>query len=97
VIAHGTKKTVGRPAALVRAEHGGATVHLTGAEKKVLDEALRRGEDLREELETKTLEYGRCRRAGGPTLGVTRHLLYVALRIAANDRRITAAAWRGLD
>lgn len=119
-----TKKGVGRPSALVRAEHGGATVHLTGAEKKVLDEALRRGKDLREELETHTLEYGRwllaeifdnettaalddksenavwlelVRRAGGPTLGVTRHLLYVALRIAANDRRITALAWRNLD
>lgn len=118
----GTKK--GRPAALARAEHGGPPARLTVAEKKVLDEALRRGEDLREELENRTLEYGRwlleevfdddttaalddrsqnpvwrelVRRAGGPTLGVTRHLLYVALRIAANDRRITAQAWRGLD
>ena len=120
----GKKKTVGRPAALVRAEHGGAAVRLTAAEKKVLEEAVRRGEDLRDELQTRTLEYGRwlleevfeddttaalddkshnpiwlelVRRAGGPTLGVTRHLLYVALRIAANDRRITAMAWRGLD
>jgi hypothetical protein len=99
-------------------------VHLTGAQRKVLDQALRLGEDLREELESKTLEYGRwlleqvfdddttaalddksknpiwqelVRRAGGPTLGITQHLLYVALRIAAHDRRISAAAWRGLD
>lgn len=120
----GNGKSVERPSALVRAEHGGAPAHLTGAEQKVLAEALRRGEDLREELQTKTLEYGRwlleevfdgdttaalddrsqnpvwrelVRRAGGPTLGVTRHLLYVALRIAANDHRINAAAWRNLD
>ena len=120
----GTTKTVSRPSALVRAEHGGAAVHLTTEQRKVLDQALRLGEDLREELESKTLEYGRwlleevfdddttaalddksknpiwqelVRRAGGPTLGITQHLLYVALRIAAHDHRISAAAWRGLD
>ena len=120
----GTTKTVSRPSALVRAEHGGAAAHLTLAERKVLDEALRRGEDLREELESKTLAYGRwlleavfdddttaaldeksknpiwqelVRRAGGPTLGITQHLLYVALRIAAHDHRISALAWRNLD
>jgi hypothetical protein len=37
------------------------------------------------------------RRAGGPTLRVSRHLLYVAVRVAAYDRRITAQSWRGLD
>jgi hypothetical protein len=37
------------------------------------------------------------RRAGGPTLRVSRHLLYVAVTIAANDKRITDQAWRGLD
>ena len=51
----GTTKTVSRPSALVRAEHGGAAAHLTSAERKVLDEALRRGEDVREQLEQKTL------------------------------------------
>ncbi|HEY1954381.1 MAG TPA: hypothetical protein VGH28_02190 [Polyangiaceae bacterium] len=120
----GTIKTVSRPSALVRAEHGGAPAHLTSAERKVLDEAVRRGEDVREDLESKTLAYGRwllekvfdddttaalddksknpiwqelVRRAGGPTLGITQHLLYVALRIAAHDHRIAATAWRNLD
>ena len=119
-----TSKRGGAVTALVRAEHGAGPIRISTSDKKVLDEALRRGEDLREELETKTLEYGRwlleaifandtttalddkaqnavllelVRRAGGPTLGLTRHLLYVALRIAAHDRRITANAWRGLD
>lgn len=90
----------------------------------MLDEALRRGEDLRDQVESKTLEYGRwllekvfvndttaalddksnnpiwqelLRRAGGPTLALNRRLLYVALRVAAADRRISAQAWRGLD
>jgi len=90
----------------------------------VLNEALRRGEDLREEVETAVASYGRwlleavfdddttaaldgksknpvwlelVRRAGGPTLRVSRHLLYVALAIAANDKRITDQPWRGLD
>ncbi len=120
----GTNKTASRPSALARAEHGGPPVHLTATQRKVLDRALRLGEDLREELESKTLAYGRwlleevfdddtaaalddksknpiwqelVRRAGGPTLGITQHLLYVALRIAAHDHRISAATWRGLD
>jgi hypothetical protein len=112
------------PTALARAEHTAAPLRLSKPDRDVLDEALRKGEDLREELETKTLEYGRwllakvfaddtvaalddktkngiwqelVRRAGGPTLGISRHLLYVAVRIAAYDRRVTARAWRGLD
>ena len=40
---------------------------------------------------------GLVRRAGGPTLRVSRRVLYVAVAIAANDRRITDQAWRGLD
>jgi len=113
-----------RSSALVRAEHGGAPVRLTSAERKVLDDALRLGEDLREELEAKVMSYGRwlldsvfaddasaaidektknpvwvelVRRAGGPTLGISRHLLYVSLQLAAHDKRITDQAWRGLD
>ncbi len=37
------------------------------------------------------------RRAGGPTLHVTPRFLYVALRIAAYDKRITDEPWRLLD
>ena len=37
------------------------------------------------------------RRAGGPTLRLSRHLLYVTLRLAAFDRRITDQSWRNLD
>ena len=37
------------------------------------------------------------RRAGGPTLGIGRRMLYVALQVAAHDKRITDQAWRGLD
>jgi hypothetical protein len=37
------------------------------------------------------------RRAGGPTLKVSRRLLYVALKVAARDKRITDQTWRGLD
>ena len=112
------------PTALTRAEHGGAAVHLSTAERAVLAEALRRGEDLREELEAKVLGYGRwllssvfdddasaaldgksqnpvwtelVRRGGGPTLRISRTLLYVAVKIAAFDKRITDQAWRGLD
>lgn len=113
-----------RPSALVRAEHDGPPVKLSGAQRVLLDQALRRGEDLREEVEAKVLSYGRwllgelfhddpsaaldartknvvwtelVRRAGGPTLKISTSLLYVALRIAAYDRRITDQAWRGLD
>lgn len=37
------------------------------------------------------------RRAGGPTLRVNKKVLYVALRLAAYDKRITDQSWRGLD
>jgi hypothetical protein len=37
------------------------------------------------------------RRAGGPSLGVSRTILYVALRIAANDKRLSDETWRRLD
>jgi hypothetical protein len=37
------------------------------------------------------------RRAGGPTLRVSKHMLYVALQLAAYDKRITDQTWRGLD
>lgn len=113
-----------RPSALVRAEHGGAEVSLTPAQRTVLVDVLREGEDFREEVESAVLRYGRSlldkvfggdtsaaldgnsknpvwqelvRRAGGPTLSVSRHMLYTAVRIAANDKRITDRAWRGLD
>lgn len=36
-------------------------------------------------------------RAGGPTLRLSERLLYVALHIAAHDRRIQDEAWRGLE
>lgn len=122
--AMGTKKRVAPPAALVRAEHHAAPVHLTKPQREILEDALREGEDLREEMQAAVLRYGRfllekvfandataalddksknpiwqelLDRAGGPTLGLNRHMLYVAVRIAANDRRITERAWRGLD
>jgi hypothetical protein len=37
------------------------------------------------------------RRAGGPTLRIGRRMLYVALQVAANDKRITDDTWRRLD
>ncbi len=37
------------------------------------------------------------RRAGGPTLPISRRMLYAAVAIAANDHRITDQAWQGLD
>ncbi|MBI5514008.1 MAG: hypothetical protein HY909_09590 [Deltaproteobacteria bacterium] len=36
-------------------------------------------------------------RAGGPTLRLSERVLYVALHVAAHDKRITDEAWRGLD
>lgn len=97
---------------------------LTPAQHKVLAEALRRGEDLREQVEASVTAYGRWllsavfdddaraaldertdnplwlelrRRAGGPTLQVSRRMLYVALHLAAHDKRIPDQSWRGLD
>jgi hypothetical protein len=113
-----------RASALVRAEHGGAPVELDKAQRRVLEEALRRGEDLREEIESKVASYGRwllgsvfdddasaaldlksknpvwtelVRRAGGPSLRVSRKTLYVAVSLAALDKRIGDQSWRGLD
>ena len=37
------------------------------------------------------------RRAGGPTLRITKKMLYVAVRLAAYDKRIADQTWRGLD
>jgi hypothetical protein len=113
-----------RPRAIVLAEHGEAPARLTSGEKALLDEALRRGEDLREQVETTVTSYGRwllgsifggdasaalddkssnvvwrelVRRAGGPTLRIGRRMLYVALQLAARDKRIADTTWRGLD
>jgi hypothetical protein len=36
-------------------------------------------------------------RAGGPTLRLSARMLYVALHIAAHDKRITDEAWRNLE
>jgi hypothetical protein len=117
-------KSLPRPSALVRAEHGGAPARLTAAEKKVFTEALRLGADLADEVEAKVSAYGRwlleavfesdaaaalddktknpiwqelVRRAGGPTLRIGRRMLFIAVRLAAYDKRITDQTWRGLD
>ena len=117
-------RTRSRPSALVRAEHGGAPVHLTPIERQVFGEALRLGADLADEVEAKVSAFGRwlleavfdndaaaaldgktknpvwqelVRRAGGPTLRVSKHMLYVAVQLAAYDKRITDQTWRGLD
>jgi hypothetical protein len=113
-----------RATALVRAEHDRPAVKLDPPQRKLLAEALRRGEDLREEVESRIGAFGRwllesvfandtsaaldlradnpvwlelVRRAGGPTLAVSRRLLYVALHLAARDKRIADQTWRGLD
>ena len=36
-------------------------------------------------------------RAGGPTLRLSERMLYVAIHIAAHDKRITDEAWRNLE
>ncbi len=113
-----------RPRALDAAQHGEPPIKLTGTQRTLLNEALRRGEDVREQVESAITSYGRwilgavfaddaaaalddrtdnpvwrelVRRAGGPTLKVTRHLLYVAVRLAARDKRILDQSWQGLD
>src|SRR5262245_37395774 len=48
-----------RSTALARAEHGEPPVRLTAEQRTLLNEALRRGEDLREEIENHVLSYGR--------------------------------------
>ncbi len=35
--------------------------------------------------------------AGGPTLQLSKRMLYVAVQLAAYDKRITDQTWRGLD
>ena len=100
------RPTKPKPGALARAEHAIAPAKFKLEQKLILDEALRRGEDLREGLESQTLEFGRwvlekvfandttdalndksrnpiwqelLRRAGGPTLALSRRFLYVSL------------------
>ena len=117
-------KAPARPSAIVRAEHGGAPVHLDAGEKKIFAEALRLGADLADEVESKVSAYGRwllaavfqndttaaldertrnpvwqelVRRAGGPTLRIGRKMLYISVRLAAYDKRISDQTWRGLD
>lgn len=121
-----TKKTEkrARPTALDAAAHGEPAIKLTSAERTLLNEALRRGEDAREQVEATVTAYGRwilgavfkddageaidpktknpvfrelVRRAGGPTLKISRHMLYVALQLAARDKRIADQSWQGLD
>jgi hypothetical protein len=118
-----TKKN-GRPRALVAAEHHEPPVKLTAAQRTLLNEALRRGEDVREQVEAAITSYGRwllgnvfaddaaaavddrftnpvwrelVRRAGGPTLKISRRMLYVSVQLAARDKRITDQNWQGLD
>ena len=96
----------------------------SSAESKLVEEAARRGEELRGDLESKTVAYGRwlldavfdgnttaalddkkdnqvwreiLALAGGPRLRLSSRLVYVALRIAAHDKRIQDGAWQGLD
>ncbi len=117
-------KPPARPSALVRAEHGGASVYLSAAEKRVFSEALLLGADLADEVEAKVSAYGRwlldvvfandaaaalddksknpvwqelVRRAGGPSLRIGKRMLYIAVRVAAYDKRISDQTWRGLD
>ena len=113
-----------RPRAIVEAEHGEAPIKLTSAERTLLNEALRLGEDVRVDVEAAVASYGRwllgaifrddaaaalddhtknpvfrelVRRAGGPTLRISRHLVYLAVRLAARDKRIVDQSWQGLD
>ena len=52
-------KSPARATALVRAEHGGAPIHLAASERRIFDEAIRLGEDLADEVESKVAAYGR--------------------------------------
>ncbi|CAN5555171.1 hypothetical protein BH09MYX1_BH09MYX1_10640 [soil metagenome] len=52
-------KSAPRSSAIVRAEHDGAPVHLTKPERRVFETALRMGEDLADEVESKVAAYGR--------------------------------------
>ena len=53
------RKSKPRSSALVRAEHGGAPVHLTMTQRRVFNEALRLGEDLAADVQSKVSAYGR--------------------------------------
>src|SRR5438105_7545890 len=58
------------------------------------------GDDAARALENKSdnpLWLEIVRRAGGPTLALSKKLLYVALEIAARDKRINDGSWRALD
>jgi hypothetical protein len=119
-----TKNKSARASAIVRAQHGGSPLHLTKQENVLLNEAIRLGEDMSEEVESHVMRYGRwlleaifkndaasalddksqnpvwlelVRRAGGPTLRVSRNLLYTSLGLAARDKRITDQSWQNLD
>jgi hypothetical protein len=113
-----------RAQATVGTSKDDASITLTSVERTLLNEALRRSEDVREQLEATVTSYGRwllgaifkddasaalneksknrvwldlVRRAGGPTLRIGRRMLYVALDLAAHDKRITDQAWQNLD
>ena len=97
---------------------------LTKPEKKLLAEALLRGEETGDAIEDALVSFGRwilinvfdddaaaaldgkrdnavwhalVRRVGGPTLRLSRKLLYVGIQIAAHDKRITDQSWRKLE
>lgn len=97
---------------------------LQPTDRKLLAEALRRGEEARDVMEDALVTFGRwllvhvfhddaaaaldrraenpvwrelLRRAGGPTLRLSRKTLFVAVHIAARDKRITDESWRALE
>ncbi len=97
---------------------------LSADDRKLLAEALRRGEETRNVMEDALVGFGRwilvtvfdddataalearrenavwselLARAGGPTLRLSDKMLYLALHIAARDKRINDEAWRGLE
>jgi hypothetical protein len=117
-------KRPAKHAEIVRAEPAAAHAGLDAEQRELLSEALRRGEELQDEVESKILAYGRwllgavfrddaaaaldekgdnpvwrelVRRADGPTLPVSNKMLYVALNVAAHDKRIGDQSWRRLD
>ncbi|CAN5225548.1 hypothetical protein BH09MYX1_BH09MYX1_61300 [soil metagenome] len=55
----GKAANLGRPSALVRAEHGGTPIALDATQKLLLGDALRAGAGLADELEDKVVAYGR--------------------------------------
>jgi len=90
------------PRAVVLAEHGEAPVKLTSGEKVLLDEALRRGEDLREQVAANVTSYGRW--LLGAVFGDDASAALddkssnsVWRELAARDKRIADTTWRDLD